>query len=917
MKIPLKFIEILNKNQVANSIILDVITSFEPIFNDNKLYFFEEFTDHGINHIEKVLESAEFIISDASFDNINANEVAVLILSIILHDLGMHIELSTFKSMLKGDYDSVKINSLDNKTWSELWEDYLNEVKRFSTIQKKNIFGNENIHFKIPDLDNKDNLTGHDKKLIGEFIRRYHGRLAHEIALIGLIGEKDTIYFGTEKLDIKNKQLAGILARSHSMNIRDTFSYLEEIAHDSWRNPQGINIVFLMVILRIADYIQIDSNRVNPYLLKIKSFNSPISQLEFITHLSITHLNFNQPDSEKIYADCYPKNSEQFVKIKNLIKDIQNELDISWATLGEIYGFIPKNKPSIKFRRITSNLYNKKFLKELNYVPEKITFKVDHNLSKLLVAPLYGDNPTFGARELLQNAIDSCLERKDIEYQKNNYTYKPSIKILINRIDEDKSLFTISDNGKGMNDSEIINYFLNVGTSFRKSMEWKKKFVDEEGNSRVSRNGKFGIGVLASFLLGNKINVTSRSISNDSTYSFEANIDSQFINLSKDKHKEDFGVEISILVDNAKRDKLMSKNTSYYDKSIYWTKWYIYDEPQISYIIDGVEEKIINEYSDKKYFNFKTENFEKISWTYSKIHKFGSSSSVVCNGIIITENYSPNRFKYHIEKNHHQYLINHKPTILITDKEGIFPVKLDRNDIDCEEFPFEKDLMNEVSKHFIAQLLNVDIDIHNLHKTKVLHDPNFLFGKEGFIINCDYFINGVKNNFDFIRIITEKNNLQIDFQEYKNALFSIDFNEKLKLSYQETNIAPRGGGRILLPKYNYETLFRSKTKRIAKYIKDSAVIEEETDKYVLFRILGHKKEATILNKIANINQDLLSKAESIQEISSEYFTIKNGEILKDFFSKYIKEDYIIPYDLKKRKEIYKEAFNELEYYMNK
>lgn len=909
MNLPTRFKKIISLNQAYHGIILDVISSFEPIFQDNKLYFFEEYTDHGINHIEKVLESAEFIITDESFEKISPNEVLILVLSIILHDLGMHVEFSTFNAMLKGEYDSVRVKVLDEKTWVELWNDYLNEVKRFSTVQKKNIFGNENFHFKIPDLTNKDNLTGFDKKLIGEFIRRHHGRFAHEIALSGLKGGKETILFGNDKLGEKNRELAGILARSHSMNLRDTFVYLEDIGNDSWRNPQGINIVFLMVILRIADYIQIDSNRVNPYLLKIKTFNSPVSQLEHDIHLSIVSLNFNQPDSEKIYADCNPSNSEQFVKINNLILDIQSELDKSWASLGEVYGFIPNNKPSIKFRRITSNLENKNYLKKLNYVPEKIGFKVDNNLSKLLVAPLYGDNPTFGVRELIQNAVDSCLERKFLENQKNNFNYSPLIKVFINRIDDDKSLFTISDNGKGMDNYEIINYFLNVGTSFRKSMDWKKRFIDEEGKSKINRNGKFGIGVLASFLLGNEINVKSKSLSDGETYSFQANINSQFINLSKQDGREDYGVEISIEIDNDKRDNLL------YAHSCEWTQWYIYDEPKIYYIIDNEQLDVQNNIAKNNFFEFSTSDFDKISWNYISFGRYWykSDNLIACNGIVIKEGYEPGNFDHKLSA-----LIRKKPSILVTDKEGIFPVKLDRNDIDCEEFPFEKELFVEVCKHFIAQLLSIEIDLTNIHKSRLIHNPKIIFGSEGYFIDCDYFTNGVKNlKPNYIRIITEASGIRIDLKRYKNSFYIIEFNKSIKIRSQSENVAPSNGARVLLSTSKYDHLFSDNTRHIDRYAKSSSIIEERNERYILYTVRWYNKKPVILTSINDIDPELLSQVISIQEVTASFLNpVRSGDILIDLFSKYIKNNYIIPYDFNKRKEIYKEAFRDLKNYFN-
>nr|WP_315242832.1 ATP-binding protein [uncultured Flavobacterium sp.] len=766
-------------------------------------------------------------------------------------------------------------------------------------------FGNENFHFRIPDLDNKDNLTGSDKKLIGEFIRRHHGRLGYEIAISGIKNKGSILQFGTSKLDNKNRRIAGIVARSHSMEIRDTFKYLEDLAHDSWRNPQGINAIYLMVVLRIADYIQIDSSRVNPFLLKLKTFSSPISQLEFETHLSIGSLNFNQPDSEKIYVDCDPITSEQFVKIKNLIYDIQSELDKSWASLGEVYGFIPQNKPSIKFRRITSNLENKNYLKKLSFVPEQITFKVDNNLSKLLVAPLYGNSPKYGVRELLQNAIDSCLEREIIE--KNNIqTYQPEIILTIKRIDEQTSLFSITDNGKGMNDKEILNYFLNVGTSFRKSMDWKKKFTDDGGKSKVNRNGKFGIGVLASFLLGDKITVKTKSKIDNFTYCFTTSIDSEFINIKKDNSLQEYGAEISIVISENKRDELLDDY-----KGVDWTDWYVYEKPIIKFEVDGEFIKPNKKYYELHYHDFKTQDYESIKWTYSTLSRqYSFNSMIACNGIIITESYRPNDFEDSYNK-----IISKKPSLLVTDKEGIFPIKLDRNDIDCKQFPFEKELLEEVSKHYLAQLINLDIDIENISKNRMIHNAKLIFGSAGYTLSSDYFINGLNNKYNYIRILTNKSNIHIDLNNFKNQLIVFEFNKYIGLKSQTENVAPEGGARILLSQRNYNELF-NETKRLRRHIKESAIIEQENSSHVLYTVRGFNEEPTLLKDINDINTELVSQTISIQEVSSTALDIHfGGEVLNKLFAKYIKSNFIIPYNRSDREKLFEEVFRDLKKYM--
>lgn len=918
MQIPPKFLKILEKSQTNYSIVLDVITSFESILKDNKLYFFEEYTDHGIDHIESVLKTCEFIITDESYQNINPNEIVTLILAIILHDLGMHLEFSTFKALLSGDYDDVKCSSIDYKTWGELWNDYLTEVKRFNTYQKQNIFGDENLKFKVPDLSNKDNLDGIDKKVIGEFIRRNHPRIAHEIALKGLIGNS-TIDFATEELSLKNRQIIGVLARSHGMNIRDCFPYLEVIGNDSWRNPLNINIIYLMVIIRIADYIQISSSRVNPYLLKVKTFNSPISSKEHKTHLAIEAINYNQSDSEKIYVECAPKDSAQYVKIFELINDIQKELDTSWAILGEIYGFIPTNKPAIKFRRISSNLENRNYLNNLNYLPQKIGFHVDNNLSRLLVAPLYGDNPTFGVRELLQNAIDSCLEMKELEYSKNNFDYIPQIIISLERIDEETSLFTISDNGKGMNEYEIINYFLSVGTSFRKSMDWKKKFVDEKGKSKVQRNGKFGIGVLAVFLLGDEIDVETKSFLDNSSYSFKTSIESQSINISKSNTLKGYGAKVSTIINNEKRGKLLSKHYTE-SSTVVWTNWYINKDPAIKFFVDGLEIEIENNYNIEDYHSFKTKDFDSVKWNYVSEENYRNTyyrsfqKLLVCNGIIINKSYKNSRFNY--ATNIYYKLINDKPSIIVTDKDGVFPLKLDRSDLDSDQFPFEDELFQEVSKHFVAKLLTLKIDLSDINSNTLIHNSKFLYGKNGFTINSEYFLEGLKSlEYKIIKIVTDKSsfNFKTDITR-ENILTFFSLKESINFNSGRGVLFPVGGCRTFISKKKYNIHFDPNTKRLPKYIKNSITIESENKDFLIYKTRGFK-DSFLLSNLEDIDGNLLNEVQCIQEISYDYFKKNTHSITNDIFRKYIKKNFIIPYDLKERKKIYVEAFDELKEFM--
>lgn len=917
MNIPTEFRTLLEKNQKLDGIVKYTISQYENILKENNLYFFEEYTDHGINHIESVLSSTLKIIPNSTIQNFLKEEtqsVAIYILSTILHDIGMHITPEGFFSLISGSNDDIRINEIDSKTWRELWNDYLDEARRFGDKEKKNIIGNIDWKFKTPQIDNKDKLNGEDRKFIGEFIRRHHPRIAHEIALKGFPIKEGHISFASD-LEYELRNICGLVARSHGVNIRSLFEYLESKFQDTWLKPYNIEIIYLMVLLRIADYFQIDSSRTPDITVKLKSFNSPISQIEHYKHLDVKYVQPYNKDPETLILQCEPRNSLIYIKLIELFRDIQKELDTSWAILGEAYGKETIEKqPKIAFRRIKSNIDNlENFSKKVDYIPEKISFNVSKELPKLLIGPLYGNDPTYGVRELLQNAVDSCREREYLE--KNEY--KGKVKITIYS-ESDNFFFKIEDNGLGMSLNIIKHYFLEVGASLRKSTLWKKAFSDDKGETKIQRSGKFGIGVLASFLIGDTLTLETKDSNSSYGLYLTTDLNNEQIEIKKTK-QEKVGTIITIQI---KKEILNQLKNSRFP----FDKWYVQNNPNVeiqdltkSFSKLGVKEKSpgMNDTLCEKWNELKIEGYNKIIWTYSPPFFEKYKERLISNGIVVPEFKSFKEGWREIEM----------PFISVFDFNGNLPLNLSRNNLDEGILPFEKELQIEIYKDLIAKLLcekyefdkiSEKIVTYNFYHPSIEHF-GILFSKDGFILEDIFFIKNNANH-SLLELHPNSNFKTLSTLDIKDSFIYIGGEDK---DYSMTDYQYRAnirdyncGAKLFITNEMYKKLFDNKFNRYPIRVRrdHEKLNSNESHTEIRYNFSESVFSLNELNKnLRNCNCIIESKVKSIEKGTNR----KSVKLLHDLFEKYIGKDCVIPYDIVKRKEKFKLAFTDLEIYIKK
>lgn len=910
----------LKKRLIKNSSIESrtnlTIEPFVEILEQNKLYFFPEYTDHGIKHIENVLHCIEKLIHKNTFNKLDSLDISVMKQSVVLHDIGMHVNIDMFTNMISGKYDNYMVKEFDTKTWSELWEEYLTESKFWSHQKREMIFGDAESPIKRPNLENPKTLDEYDKFLIGEFIRRNHPRLAHEIALYGyhgsdlirfgkLSGKEDSAFFTKE---IRN--IVGLVARSHGIHLREAIGYLKDNFAQTWKKPEGINAIYLMVLLRLSDYLQL-KDRTSPITLKLKTFNSPYSINEHKMHLAIKSVRLGAEqneildDKELIYVETtLLKNAPMYVKLENLISDIQQELDTSWAVLGEIYGRV--QPLDINYRRIGIDITDTKKRESYPFVPEKVTYQFNKELSKLLIEPLYGNEPSYGVRELIQNAIDACIERSASEEGKK---YTPEITVHYN---PEASLFTIEDNGKGMTLYEIKNYFLTIGSSFIKNSKWKQ-LADE--NKSIYRSGRFGIGVLAAYLIGDKIKVTTKSVGDLYAYQFETRLDDDFIEIKKTE-KIEIGTTIEIKTDKEIKTRL-ENGDEYYYYPVLWHDWYIYDFPAIKYFYNNqqfIPKSSLRSYvSDFVKLKHNSNNYGEVFW-FPDIYLFYISLEkyLICNGIIITGESEKALFK-NKSGEHFLYNIDYFPGVSIYDIHNNIPLTLNRNNLEGNfRFDFEPELQLEVTKRSLFLLLNTfeinlfDRKIHKLFDINII-STKIIYLKDGFFPNTTFFWN------KFNQIHPEFKSLYIIYLQKRNKN---DIKRELISEIFPQLIDKYKDGCFLFVYDDYDFDLAALNVEIEwakgnfkKYERYNILPDIPENKYNYI-----KKEPYETNSLVDIFSPIGEYDFFIAKCSAPNTNLKLTGDINDLFERSFPEDIVIPYYTDKRRKKFSLVIEELKDY---
>ena len=171
----------------------------------------------------------------------------------------------------------------------------------------------------------------------------------------------------------------------------------------------------------------------------------------------------------------------------------------------------------------------------------KKEFKAESKkLMDLMINSIYTNKEIF-LRELISNASDAIdklhyksLTDDSIKVDSDNFAINISI-------DKDNRTLTISDNGCGMNVSDLEN---NLGTIAKSGTLAFKEENEKKDDSLLI--GQFGVGFYSAFMVSDEIKVVSKAYNEDKAYIWSSSgIDGYTIEESK---KDTYGTDIILKI---------------------------------------------------------------------------------------------------------------------------------------------------------------------------------------------------------------------------------------------------------------------------------------------------------------------------------------------------------------------------------
>lgn len=422
---------------------------------------FPEYTPHDKDyHINHLFKIADIILGENKYEKLNIVELYLLVVSMYAHDWGMAVSKSErifIATGIKPEGSSDLINLLDNE--SERFCEFTNKE-----IGKVKFESDDEIELALWQEYIRNTHAIRSAKRIQKYFQQIDGSLAEALSKI-CVGH----WLDIEDISDRNRYYTNA-------------SVLGEV----------VNIRALTVYIRLIDLFDLAEDR-TPYVIwKYVNPQNAYSRMEWSKHRALHQITSPSYESGRVISICGSTDDHE---VYASLLDFKLLCEKYFRECSDLLAHMNNEKYELGVYFLDWKIEAR------NFKPIDIQFKFERgNIFEILSQEIYNSHPYVYIRELIQNSIDAISLRKEIlDRKKVGGNNIGMINIRVGDITKEDIEIVFQDDGIGMDEYVIKEYFAVLGKSYYQSSDFKNKRLD------MSPISKFGIGILSCFAVASQM----------------------------------------------------------------------------------------------------------------------------------------------------------------------------------------------------------------------------------------------------------------------------------------------------------------------------------------------------------------------------------------------------------------------------
>ncbi|MBK6087643.1 HD domain-containing protein [Ruminococcus difficilis] len=282
----------------------------------------------------------------------------------------------------------------------------------------------------------------------------------------------------------------------HWLDIAD-ISEAKSYYKDDSVNGETVNVKALTIYIRLIDLFDLAQDR-TPYVLwKYVNPQNKYSKMEWKKHRALNPITCPDYDSGRVLRiSGSTDDHEVYAALMDYKKLCERYFKESIDFL------LNMSDPRCEF---DVHLLDWR-IEPRNFKPIDIGFSLDkQQIFNVLSDEIYNSHPYVYVRELIQNSLDAVALRKEIlDRKKVGGDNIGHIYLEFNQDSNSDYILICRDDGIGMNEYVLKNYFSVLGKSYYESNDFKNKGL------KMHSISKFGIGILSCFSVADQMEIITK-----------------------------------------------------------------------------------------------------------------------------------------------------------------------------------------------------------------------------------------------------------------------------------------------------------------------------------------------------------------------------------------------------------------------